>query len=812
MKNSGKRRSGADGDDATLEATFSRRRTERDGGAWAVSDVDLDDGKKLCVVGPMLDPAPGRRVRLHGVERAAHPIYGDQAKYRSYEWLGWGDLRGMARHLADSCDGIGETLAGRIVAALGEAAFDLLASDPDGCAAKVDGLRVEIARAAAAKLAENRELADLQALLRGAGIGVARIKKMIDRYGARGTAAKIQADPWSLAREVDGIGFATADALAMKIKHPPDSPLRARAALEHAASEARDDGHAWTACRDVPKILEKAKVSIPIETLGAAIEEARKPGLSCGVTDSVDDGPVVYPVALLADEAEIRETFLRLTRAEFPLPKWDDGILDGLKLDSSQRAAVDGIRGSRVGIVTGCPGTGKSYTISAIHDALASAGARVAVMAPTGKAAMRIREMSGGRIDASTIHMAVMRAEAKGEELGADVVVVDESSMVSVDVLAWLVRALPRDCCLYMVGDVDQLPPVGPGAPFRDAIARGLAPCWRLETCHRTRPGSVLARNAVEINEGRAPMLGVDDTGTEIGDFFLFESDDDARSAEILVDVVARRLPGRFRIPLSGGKDDRAADPVADIQVVAPQRKGACGTEALNERLRAALNPPSGPAGIRGYRVGDKLIQKRNDYALGVMNGEIGVAVTLGRKGDRAPAALILAGKLEERPKYDWLAVDFSGRPRDARGGLRAEVAADCSIYTQENSSHLHLAYAITVHSMQGSECPWIVMPVVRSHWYMLTRRLLYTGITRAKQKCVLVGQRRALDDAIRRAEDGSAARRTFLSAWAEGKIAWPVAMPGRKIDADGAAAGAAASGALVVGSRNDAGDPPTSG
>lgn len=761
---------------STVDATFVRRKTERDGGAWAVS---VTEDPALTIVGPMLDPRPGSRVRLSGCTESNHPTFGKQVKYRSYEWLGFADRRGIVKFLVDSCAGIGPRTAERIVDAFGDRAIDVLRETPRDVCASVRGLDPEIADAAAEQLMALERDSKMLSVLRGGGLGPKLAQRVVQAYEPDQLAEVLAKDPWRISDEVDQVGFKTADQLALSLGHPQDSPLRARSGLRHFVEEsASSDGHVILPASTV--WAKAAACGIPETAFNAAVIEpidvTRVARVLVGDTDPPTGigSPNLALASLHAAERLIAERVRHLANARPPALDWDQDALDSyvgslrarngsfLSLDPTQQAAILGVQKKRIVVVTGGPGTGKSFLLQAMYRAVC-AGNRVRVVAPTGKAAVRLKS-SKPTIPASTIHLALLReakcdhdpndeeernecrAAGRGhKQLDCDVLMIDESSMVSSDIMAWLLGSLRPDCSVILFGDIDQLPPVGPGSPFRDIIESGKVPVHRLDVVHRT-DREWLKANARAINSGQMPRWGGD-----VDDFFLMERANDgeaAEAADLIVDLVARRLPAKY----CAAPD---SDPLDDIQVLAPMReRGRCGVIPLNDAIRDAINPATSALGPLGFRSGDKVIQTKNDYDLGVMNGEIGRVVALGKKGDPISDAHTREFKVDRAKNgtatADWIACDFDH--------------GDPVVYGSESARQLALAYAITTHKSQGSSWPIVVVPVVKNHGWMTTRKLLYTAITRAEKMAILVGEVDAVRAAIRNVRDD--ARDTLVKRW----------------------------------------------
>ena len=717
---------------STLEVVFSGVRFSKDGGAWCVSEAGSAEGA-VSIVGPMLDPRPGWSLRLLDTSRSTHPRFGSQVKYRSYEWIGLSDRNGLVRYLAALCDGIGHVTAERIVDAFPTDTLETLRAEPDRVAAKVKGLHIDVAVLASDILRQNEAQEKVQVLLRAAGCGDGRVAALLSALdGPESLLTQIQENPWAIAEMVDGVGFKIADALAIQAGHPHSSPLRAAAALAHLVKEACDqEGNTWASPDDLGK--GAAALKIPPTAFDQAVAECLdvkdvidgdRNAQPIIVRAPVPGGLALTPFGLWRAETRIREKIHALIAGGNTEHAWDERILGDFQLDEFQGPAIELLRSSPVAVVTGGPGTGKSHMIEAVYRALSKEHA-VEIMAPTGKAAARIREMG---IPASTIHKALRigfkePSEKKEEgdripldgpvgpgEFEADIVICDESSMIDSSLMAALLRALRPGTHLYLFGDADQLPPVGPGMPFRDVISSGAVPVARLLKIHRQTEGSWLTRNCHTVNTGTSPYFA-----DEVDDCFLEEVQTPQEAEETVVNLVARRMPGYFKLNPN------------DIQVLSPKNMGPASVDALNEALRAALNPTGRP-GLRGFREGDKVIHTRNNYQIGVMNGEVGIVQTAMKNA---------------------LWIDFDGSVVQ---------------YDAQAASQLRLAYAISIHRSQGSQFPVVVVVVLKTHAFMLSRQLLYTGMSRAKTACVIVGTKAAISMAVRK--PGAKNRSTFLAHW----------------------------------------------
>jgi exodeoxyribonuclease V alpha subunit len=671
----------------------------------------------VSAVGRAPAPAAGQRVRLHGAWEV-HPTHGQQFAFESLEVLFPKSAEGLVKYLAsDAFEGVGETLAQRIVEKLGERTLERIAGEP-GALKGVRGLRAQVAEQLAERVRIELGTHEAHAFLRGLGLGPGQSAAVLGELGT-GAEAKVRADPYVLAQVVAGIGFATADRVAAALGVEPTDPRRLRAALLHVMRKSADDGHTLLPRAALfERIGDLLREEPQIAELEAALEElGRQRTLAL---EEVDGEVRVYLPALQYNEDELAKGVARLLEGGEVRAYADEGDLarieehTKLRLADDQRAAVLGLLRAPVGLLTGGPGVGKTTIVRQIVELASAAGARVVLASPTGRAAKRLAEATGR--EASTIHRLLGFdpsragfAHGAGKPLECDLAVVDEISMLDVSLARHLVDALEAPSRLLLVGDPDQLPSVGPGNVLSDLIASDVVPVFRLTRIFRQDEHSLIVQNAHRILRGELPHLPA--RGDTSSDFYFFPADDPLSAAERLVEVVTQRVPETFGL-----------DWINDVQVIAPMYRGECGVDELNERLRDALGL-GGLELVRGtqrWRVGDRVIQTRNDYDKEVFNGDMGRIVRVDTAGS--------------------VTVAFPER----------EV-----LYEASALSDLQPAFAITVHRAQGAEFPAVVMPLVTQHAVMLQRNLLYTAITRARKLVVLVGTQRALRMAIDNAEQG---------------------------------------------------------
>lgn len=681
----------------------------------------------ITVIGNMPELGTGETVRCIGtwIDDAK---YGRQFKIESIVPEVPTTDDGLIAYLSSGVvKGIGKETARRIVDHFGaEQLINILDQTPERLdevnTIGHEGIKPRLLDGLKTAWRDNITIRTAMIFLQGHGVGVGLSRRIIDHYGVA-TIARVKEDPYALADEVHGIGFVRADRIATTLDIPLDSPQRVRAGLHFALNTLAREGHTYAPRADVvAKVADLLKIddhdrieaALSSELLrGDLMAETQMPGLT---------GEPIYLPTYYYAETHAVEYLRRMAGAGSALlnatrkTDWPS-FLRGLAADAAvelsqqQQSAVKAALTHKVSVLTGGPGTGKTTTVRMMIAALDKLKFVVGLASPTGRAAKRLGEATGR--SAQTLHRLLGYVPGEGfshdedNPLKLDMLIVDEASMIDLQLFEDVLRALPADAHLVLVGDVDQLPSVGAGNVLRDVIdggeATGMAYVTRLEVIFRQREDSHIIVNAHRINDGDMPYMD-----NSSADFFFFGAEDPLEAGQLLIDVVTKRLPARFGI-----------DPLNDVQVIAPMYRGPAGVHALNEALQNALNGDPGKAkkalGDRIFRVGDKVMQTRNNYEKNVFNGDIGR----------------LTG------------INFES------GEFEVMIDDEYRYYAYSEVDELIHAYCISTHRSQGSEYSVVVMPVLTQHYMMLQRNLLYTAVTRAKRLVVLVGSRRAVGMAV---------------------------------------------------------------
>ena len=665
----------------------------------------------VTVVGTAATITPGEYVEGEGAW-VTDRTHGLQFKTSALRVVPPTTLEGIEKYLGSGMvKGIGPHFAKKLVQAFGEGVFEVIEQTPERLT-ELEGIGPKRQQRVVDAWSAQKVIREIMVFLHSHGVGTARAVRIYKTYGAE-AIVRVQENPYRLALDIHGIGFKTADTLAQRLGIPRDAVIRAQAGVRHVLQEFADEGHCAV---HHDELIETAAtlLEIPVSIIAQAV------ALECQddhlVAEDIEGKPCLFLTPLHRAEVGVASHLQRLLHGP---PPW--GPIDtaraipwveqktGRTLSPSQREAVAMALRSKVTVITGGPGVGKTTIVTSILQMLQAKKMGVLLCAPTGRAAKRLTETTG--LEAKTIHRllafdptAMGFLHGQTNPLRADLVVVDEVSMVDVALMAQLLRAIPDNAAVLLVGDVDQLPSVGPGTVLADIMASGRIPTVTLTEIFRQAATSQIIVNAHRVNQGQLP--GMRDGGPS--DFYVIPADTPEEIQAKLLRVVTERIPQCFGL-----------HPIRDVQVLTPMNRGSLGARALNGVLQEVLNPEATPRVTRfgwTYAPGDKVIQTVNNYEKDVFNGDIG----------RVARVDIEEGQVE---------IDFEGRIVPYDVGELDEVA---------------LAYAATVHKSQGSEYPVVVLPLATQHYPMLARNLLYTAVTRGQQLVVVIGQPRALAIAVR--------------------------------------------------------------
>ena len=664
----------------------------------------------LTVVGHAATISPGEFVQAEGtwINDRTHGVQFRAASLKSTPPT---TVEGIEKYLGSGMiRGIGPVYAKKLVGAFGDSVFEVIENKPDRLR-RVIGIGPWRVKRIREGWAEQRVIREIMLFLHSHGVSTARAVRIYRTYGPEAVRI-VSEDPYRLAREIRGVGFRSADLIASRLGIEKTAPRRVRAGIGHALSEATNEGHCGL---PTDELIERAAALLEVsaDLVEAALDSEIK--ANAAVAEMVDERPCVFLPRLHRAERSIAERLKRLAAgappwvaidADHALP-WVEAQT-GLSLAESQRDAVRLALTSKLLVVTGGPGVGKTTLVNSILKILDAKTVRALLAAPTGRAAKKLAESTGK--EARTIHRLLEADPAEGgfrrgldAPLDCDLLVVDETSMVDLPLMNALLKAVPEKAAVLLIGDADQLPSVGPGQVLADIIASGALPVVRLTEVFRQAAESRIIRNAHRINRGEMPDLDPE----EGSDFYFVPAADPEAGVRKVLQIVQDRIPARFGL-----------DPVRDVQVLCPMNRGGLGARSLNLELQKALNPPSELRVERfgqTFGPGDKVMQVENDYDKEVYNGDLGVVRRI---------------EVEEGE----LAVDFDGRS---------------VLYAFSELDQLVLAYATTIHKAQGSEYPAVVIPLSTQHYPMLHRNLVYTGVTRGKRLVVIVGQKKALAIAL---------------------------------------------------------------
>ena len=711
---------------STLQGTVTRITYQDPEGRYTVARLEVNRSQEVTVVGEIYPVSEGEEIKVNGQWRV-HPRYGTQFQAESWEKVEPATLDGIERYLGSGLiKGIGPVYAHRLVSAFGLDTLRVLSEEPERVL-EVQGIGKGRAETILRAWEQQKGMRDVMVFLQGHGVGSALALRIYRAFGAE-TVARVKENPYCLAREIHGIGFVLADRIARSMGISGDSPLRVEAGLLHVLGKFSDDGHCFV---PLSLVISNTEALLGIEAGAAegAVKTLARQG-EIVLEETAEEGAArVYPRELYHAECRVASAIRDLlsTPSRLKVKALESSNLDlfdssTLMLEEEQREAITQALRHKVLVITGGPGTGKTTLLVSLLAILRRSEISFALAAPTGRAAKRMSEMAAE--EAKTIHRLLEynpreRRFLRGEDnpVDADVVVIDEASMVDLPLMDHLLKAVERRSHLILLGDVDQLPSVGPGSVLRNLIDSGAVPVVVLRRIFRQSQQSLIVANAHRILQGRPLVFGDE---RDRRDFIFLPRESELEILETIKTLVKDGLGVQG---FQGSRDAQlfnpsTVQPFDRVQVLTPVHRGLLGTVHLNRELQKLLNP-AGEALERGetlLRRGDKVMQLRNNYDKAVFNGDLGRIVGIEREAEE-------------------LTVDFDGRAVS---------------YGFDELDELSLAYAISVHKSQGSEYGAVFVPLHTSHYMMLHRSILYTAVTRGKELVVLVGAKRALAIALR--------------------------------------------------------------
>jgi exodeoxyribonuclease V alpha subunit len=676
------------------------------------------DSETVTIVGTFLCPRPGEQLLMEGAW-VEHPKFGRQFRVVKHKSRVPSTVQGILRYLGSGfIKGIGPVMASRIVKKFGDRTLEVIDAQIEELL-KVEGIGLKRLEMIAMGWQEHREIRDLMIFLHEYGISPTYAARIHRRYGDR-TIAILEQNPYRLATEIHGIGFRKADEIAQSLGFEMSAPFRVEAGILYVLQQLAEDGHVYY---PYEPLIEKCR-----DMLGTRSEAVAQAigGLAYSeklVIEDLNEGfgtsnnKAVYLKQFHVSERGIAEHFGRLRQTPKEIRKidldravrWVQGKIQ-IKLAPRQIEAVKTALSDKLMVLTGGPGTGKTTIIAAIIKIYRELGARIVLAAPTGRASKRMSEATG--YPSKTIHRLLEFNLQKGgfqrnrdRPVKADVIILDEVSMIDTFLMHHLVKALPSEATMIMVGDVNQLPSVGPGSVLSDIIRSERVPVAELREIFRQAEESRIVTNAHKINMGLIPDLR--SKGEPLEDFYFIEQDDSQKALKLIADLVCERIPRRFHF-----------DRLMDIQVLSPMHRGVLGTENLNRCLQGVLNDNRAELvrGDRVFRRHDKVMQVKNNYEKEVFNGDIGRITSIDAENQE-------------------VVISFEGM---------------AVLYDYSELEEISHAYAISVHKSQGSEYPAVIIPLMMEHYIMLQRNLLYTAVTRGKRLVVIVGNKKALAMAIK--------------------------------------------------------------
>lgn len=634
-------------------------------------------------------------------------------------------IEGITEYLSSKeFPGIGKTTAKKIASFLGPTAIEIIINNPERLN-DIPRLSENNKKTIKDKLKENHSLTKLTVFLNSHGITSSYTKRIIEKYGEK-AVENITQNPYLLAQEIKGIGFQKADEIAKHFSIEKNNPFRISAGISYLMDQYVSNGHCGY---PIKEFLFNASDKLDVyedkikEELFNNIMEQENPEY---VIHSINGQECIFPKKLAEAENSIKKEIKRLSLRSPPwnISKYDNAItwaqnLAGFVFAEKQKEAIKLALQSKILILTGPPGTGKTTIIKAIISILKIKGLSVTLCGPTGLSAKKMREATNN--EASTIHSLLGIGNEKSKtDLSTDMLIIDEASMVDVLLMQKILKSIPNKTAVLFVGDIDQIPPVGPGQPFRDMITSHTIPVVKLDVIQRQGKGSQIVENAHLINQGKMPNLNNSQMGET--DFYFLESEDPDKTIEKIKNLVKTHIPKNFGF-----------NPLKDIQILSPMKSGVVGTNNINLTMRELLNPDASIRSKKGFYVGDKVMQTKNNQEKGIINGDVGIIKSIGA---------------DEK-----LTIDFDGTIVELE---------------KEESNNIVHAYAITIHKSQGSEYPCVIIVLLTQHYMMLQRNLLYTGVTRSRKLTIVLGQKKAINIAIQ--NDSSVKRWTRLHEILENK------------------------------------------
>ncbi len=685
---------------------------------YTIAKIKVKGHRELVTIaGNLFSVNPGEVLKLKGIWYN-HPKYGEQIKVTSYESVIPATAKGIERYLGSGLiKGIGPVMAKRIVAQFGVETLDVIENSIPRLK-EVDGIGDKRIRMIQTAWAEQKEIKEVMLFLQGYGVSSSYATKIFKQYGQKSIRV-VKENPYQLATDIFGIGFITADKIAQNIGIAKDSQIRAEAGILYVLKQLSNDGHVYypyeLLIEECKKVLNLER-DVIVKAFGKIASE-KKIVIEDINAEEIKENKAVYLTEFYISEVGISNSLKKLLNVKKILRSFDiEKALEwvqkelGIILAENQIKAVKEAINQKVMVITGGPGTGKTTIINSIIRIYRRLGRRVLLAAPTGRAAKRMAEATGH--EAKTIHRLLEFSFQEGgfkrnerNPLEADLLVIDETSMVDTSLMHHFLKAVPVTATLILVGDVDQLPSVGPGNVLKDIIESGVIPTVKLNEIFRQSRESLIIINAHKVNNGEMPILTYNKD--RLQDFYFFQIEEPEKILEKIISLCKEKIPEKFKF-----------DPIKDIQVLTAMHKGLIGTSNLNMELQNVLNPSTAELsrGSKVFKPGDKVMQIINNYDKDVYNGDIGVITRINKEDQE-------------------IKVDYEGK---------------VVIYDYSDLDEIVLAYSVSVHKSQGSEYPVVVMPIHTQHYMLLQRNLLYTAITRGKRLVIIIGTKKALAIAIR--------------------------------------------------------------